>query len=99
MLKTYGSPCLTPHSRSPRPAISRSARPDHAQRRGSRSGGRVDRVSAVGIDRVVAAGVDPVEVGERNLIARIIAHVDDRLDEHGAAERVDGHAAAPYPVP
>ena len=30
----------------------------------------------------------------RHLVARVVADVDDRLEEHGAAERVDGDAAA-----
>src|SRR5437588_12365528 len=84
-LYAYGSPWRMPHTRRPRPTASTPASSGHAQRRG---------VSAVGIDRVVAAGVDGLEAGQRNLVAGVVADVDDRLEEDRAAERVHGHAAA-----
>ncbi len=54
--------------------------------------------SAVGIDRVVAAGVDAFEAAQRHLIAGVVADVDDRLDEDGFAERVDGDAPSADPA-
>ena len=55
-----------------------------AQRRG---------ISAVGIDRVVAARVDASEAGLRDLVAGVVADVDDRLEEDRAAQRVDRDAS------
>src|SRR5262245_21354437 len=85
-LYTYGSPCPIPHRRSARPPASTAARHGHAQRR---------EISAVGIDRVVATRVDTPEAGLGNLIARVVADVDDRVDEDGGTEREDRDAARP----
>ena len=76
-------------------AESRRGAPPRAPARPSRRGipRRCPDRSAVAIDRVVAARVDALEAVQRNLVARIVADVDDRLDEHGAAQRVDGDAA------
>src|SRR5947209_16601424 len=83
-LYAYGRPCRSPQRRSHRPQASTAASPSHAQRRG---------ISAVVIDRVVVTGVDAPEPSHGHLVARVIADVDDGLEEHRAAERIDGHAA------
>src|SRR5580704_12988316 len=54
--------------------------------------------SAVAIDRVVAARVDAPEAGQRNLVERVIADIDDRLLEDGGAKRVHRYAVAGDPV-
>src|ERR1700694_2452521 len=83
-LYAYGSPWRMPHRRRPSPSASTPASSGHAQRRGA---------SAVGIDRVVAAGVDGGKASPRHLVARVVADIDDRQEEHGAAEWIHRDAA------
>src|SRR5579859_5000854 len=101
-LNAYGRPCLTPHSLSARPPASTAASPTHASRAArSRRRERVPRVTrasgaalgAVGIDGVVATRVDAPEARLRDLVVRVVADVDDRLDEHRRPEREHRDAA------
>src|SRR5438270_13023126 len=89
LLYAYGSPCLTPHSRSARATASTAASAIHASRRALSAGARVRgarngcgalgaALRTVGIDGVVAARVDAAVARRRHLVAGVVADVDDR---------------------
>src|SRR5438270_3164712 len=108
VLYAYGSPCFTPHRRSAGAPASTPARAIQASRRELRSAAAAARspvasctrsagraaLRAVGIDGVVAARIDEPVAGLRDLVVRVVADVDDRLEEHGRAEREHRYAAS-----
>src|SRR6185312_15925183 len=107
-LYANGRPWRIPHRRSSRAIARTTAKPPHAQRRPFRpvAGdaaeasrcGRASGASAVAIDRVVAVREDALEAPQWQLVAGVVADVDDRLVEDRRAERVDGHAAGLDPA-